>query len=85
MACRTVVGGINPDWRGDLGRSGRGVRYQAAEQAVRQARRFPVPDNNSQFERYFRRFYFCSSPRFIALGYPYCHATVVVIEPLLKK
>jgi colicin import membrane protein len=42
--------------------SGNAAFDQAAEQAVRQARRFPVPDNNSQFERYFRRFYFLFQP-----------------------
>ena len=42
--------------------SGTAAFDQAAEQAVRQARRFPVPDNNSQFERYFRRFYFLFQP-----------------------
>ena len=42
--------------------SGNAAFDQAAEQAVRQARRFPVPDNNAQFERYFRRFYFLFQP-----------------------
>ena len=42
--------------------SGNAAFDQSAEQAVRQARRFPVPDNNSQFERYFRRFYFLFQP-----------------------
>ena len=42
--------------------SGNAAFDQAAEQAVRQARRFPVPGNNSQFERYFRRFYFLFQP-----------------------
>ena len=42
--------------------SGNAAFDQAAEQAVRQARWFPVPDNNSQFERYFRRFYFLFQP-----------------------
>ena len=42
--------------------SGNSAFDQAAEQAVLQARRFPVPDDNSQFERYFRRFYFLFQP-----------------------
>ena len=47
---------------GTLNTSLTAARDQAAEQAVRQARRFPVPGNNSQFERYFRRFYFLFQP-----------------------
>ena len=42
--------------------SGNAAFDQAAEQAVRQARRFAVPDDNAQFERYFRRFYFLFQP-----------------------
>jgi len=42
--------------------SGNAAFDQAAEQAVRQARRFAVPNDNAQFERYFRRFYFLFQP-----------------------
>jgi len=42
--------------------SGNAAFDQSAEQAVRQARRFAVPDDNAQFERYFRRFYFLFQP-----------------------
>ena len=48
--------------------SGNSAFDQSAEQAVRKARRFVVPDENAQFERYFRRFYFCFSGRLIALA-----------------
>jgi len=42
--------------------SGNAAFDQSAQQAVRQARRFAVPDDNAQFERYFRRFYFLFQP-----------------------
>lgn len=42
--------------------SGNSAFDQSAEQAVRQARRFVVPSDNAQFERYFRRFYFLFKP-----------------------
>ncbi|MEC7251011.1 MAG: cell envelope integrity protein TolA [Pseudomonadota bacterium] len=42
--------------------SGNSAFDQSAEQAVRKARRFVVPDENAQFERYFRRFYFLFQP-----------------------
>ena len=42
--------------------SGNSAFDQSAEQAVRQARRFVVPSDNGQFERYFRRFYFLFKP-----------------------
>ena len=35
---------------------------RSAEQAVRRARRFEVPEDNSIFERHFRRFYFLFQP-----------------------
>lgn len=42
--------------------SGNSAFDQSAEQAVRQTRRFVVPSDNAQFERYFRRFYFLFKP-----------------------
>jgi colicin import membrane protein len=42
--------------------SGNSAFDQSAEQAVRQARRFVVPSDNAEFERYFRRFYFLFKP-----------------------
>jgi colicin import membrane protein len=42
--------------------SGNSAFDQSAEQAVRQARRFVVPNDNAKFERYFRRFYFLFQP-----------------------
>lgn len=42
--------------------SGNSAFDRSAEQAIRQARRFAVPAENSTFEKYFRRFYFLFQP-----------------------
>ncbi len=42
--------------------SGNSAFDRSAEQAIRQARRFVVPAENSTFEKYFRRFYFLFQP-----------------------
>ena len=42
--------------------SGNAAFDRSAEQAVRRARRFEVPEENSIFERHFRRFYFLFQP-----------------------
>jgi colicin import membrane protein len=42
--------------------SGNSAFDRSAEQAVKRARRFEVPAENSIFERYFRRFYFLFQP-----------------------
>lgn len=42
--------------------SGSSAFDRSAEQAIRQARRFAVPAENSTFEKYFRRFYFLFQP-----------------------
>ncbi len=42
--------------------SGNAAFDRSAEQAVRQARRFEVPEDNGVFERHFRQFYFLFQP-----------------------
>ena len=42
--------------------SGNGAFDRSAEQAVRRARRFEVPEQNSIFEAHFRQFYFLFQP-----------------------
>ncbi len=42
--------------------SGNAAFDRSAEQAVRRARRFEVPEDNGVFERHFRRFYFLFQP-----------------------
>ena len=42
--------------------SGSSAFDRSAEQAIRQARRFEVPDDNALFEANFRRFYFLFRP-----------------------
>ena len=42
--------------------SGNGSFDRSAEQAIRRARRFDVPEDNGLFEANFRRFYFLFRP-----------------------
>ncbi|HAL41416.1 MAG TPA: cell envelope integrity protein TolA [Gammaproteobacteria bacterium] len=42
--------------------SGNGAFDRSAEQAIRRAKRFQVPEDNALFEAYFRRFYFLFQP-----------------------